>query len=351
MDPTSVSSSMFGGSSSSSSDGKWREASQLETYVLSITCGTLSIVGCLIVFASYALFPEQRTRPRFLILMLSFCDFGQALFFCIVGDFHGIGCSILAAYGIFFALTTFFWTACISLYSFAIVREMYNKMVNHKEPSTKRYSLIWFHFVSWGLPALLTLAALLAGKLETDPEGYWCFISSEYEVWRTVVFVVPLLGCWCTTVTFTVISNFLVVKTKRYIFINKARQSEKSRLVEQSTWSWQLRMLLVPTIFFVCRVWDVIYRIDEIVCQFEDKEPLGVFQAWWYTGLIIIGDSTQGLANCLVFVIFEKETMVRWSFWIRGLFSKRRLQPGLIESDGVALVPELVDQDTPVNSH
>lgn len=77
---------------------------------MSATFGVLSVLACFIVFITYLLFKDLRTEPRTLVLILSICDFFQALFFCIVGPHDGMACSFLSAYGIFCGDTVAFWT-------------------------------------------------------------------------------------------------------------------------------------------------------------------------------------------------------------------------------------------------
>lgn len=148
----------------------------------------------------------------------------------------------------------------------------YLHVKNNKEPfRTPRWLTITFHVVSWGLSICLCIAVLAAGKTETDPEGYWCFINSEYIGWRMAVLIVPTFVCWILTLVLCIATNVIVWKLKNLIMTQKARRTEKVKLVEDtSTWTWQLRLLLIPALYFIMRFLDYFERMWETGCIATD---------------------------------------------------------------------------------
>ncbi|KAH3756068.1 G protein-coupled receptor 157 [Pelomyxa schiedti] len=326
-------------------------ATQAETYGVSITFGALSALACIVVFVTYFMFPETRTKARFLVLMLSICDFGQAIFFCIAGDFEGTGCRILGALGLFFANCTFIWTACISVFVFVSIRTTEKRLNDNSVAKINRSKFIVLSEVlGWGVPAILSLTVLFAGKTETDPEGFWCFINSEFFLWRLFSLIVPLLVCWAITVVMYSLANIYVVRVKRLLKLQQVKHgAELKKVHNQKTWAWQLRLLLIPIVFFILRIWDVIYRLWEIICEITGDDVPTFFCTPVYVALVIIGDASQGLVNCIIFVLLEPEVRVKWLHFFRsikssGASTSSHRQSTIIELQA-PLIPDLHESD------
>ncbi|NWZ86202.1 GP157 protein, partial [Poecile atricapillus] len=139
----------------------------------------LSCAGSVLLLCSQARWPELRTRPRQLLLQLSLADLLSALsyFYGVLRDFERTSwdCVLQGALSTFANTSSFFWTMAIALYLYlSIVRG-----------SPAGEALLWcFHAVSWGVPLAITVAAVALKKIGYDASNVsvgWCWVDLDAE--------------------------------------------------------------------------------------------------------------------------------------------------------------------------
>ncbi|XP_029087116.1 solute carrier family 2, facilitated glucose transporter member 5 isoform X1 [Monodon monoceros] len=151
-----------------------------ERAVVLLSCA-LSALGSGLLVATHALWPDLRSRARRLLLFLSLADLLSAAsyFYGVLQDFEGPSwdCVLQGALSTFANTSSFFWTVAIALYLYlSIVR-------TSRGPGDGR--LLWaFHVVSWGIPLVITVAAVTLKKIGYDASDVsvgWCWIDLEAE--------------------------------------------------------------------------------------------------------------------------------------------------------------------------
>lgn len=136
---------------------------------LVVTCSSLSIAGCLLMLATFLLFPDLRVTSRRLLCYLSLADLLTAVF-NMVGvlssredlehtDAAGKPspttlCIVQSYVNTFSSMASFFWTVAIALY-------LYLSLARNNPLGAER-SVPWLHIFSWIVPAFATTAALLS---------------------------------------------------------------------------------------------------------------------------------------------------------------------------------------------
>nr|XP_034975946.1 G-protein coupled receptor 157 isoform X1 [Zootoca vivipara] len=149
-----------------------------ERVVVLVSCA-LSFLGSSLLVGTHALWPELRTRPRQLLLYLSLADLLSAAsyFYGALKDFGSStwDCVAQGAVSTFSNTSSFFWTMAIALY-------LYISIVQGSPTGTSL--LCFFHVVSWGVPLVITVLAVILKKIGYDASDVsvgWCWINIEAE--------------------------------------------------------------------------------------------------------------------------------------------------------------------------
>ncbi|XP_053256846.1 G-protein coupled receptor 157 isoform X1 [Podarcis raffonei] len=149
-----------------------------ERVTVLVSCA-LSFLGSSLLVGTHALWPELRTRPRQLLLYLSLADLLSAAsyFYGALKDFGSSTweCVAQGAVSTFSNTSSFFWTMAIALY-------LYISIVQGSPTGTSL--LCFFHVVSWGVPLVITVLAVILKKIGYDASDVsvgWCWIDIEAE--------------------------------------------------------------------------------------------------------------------------------------------------------------------------
>ena len=186
--------------------------------VVILTC-SLSVLGSMLLIVSYVCFKQLRSRPREILMHISFMDFGvslsnligAAVYFDqyyhlpgaqisnsshvpdslkpaqpILNETNSVAseasnalsatptiealCITQAFFAGYFTLGSIFWTIFLSLYIYLFL--LYHEM----KPQLPRYSLFVSYFVSYGMPLIISLWLVLTGRLGYAPynSSGWC---------------------------------------------------------------------------------------------------------------------------------------------------------------------------------
>ncbi|XP_003274371.2 G-protein coupled receptor 157 isoform X1 [Nomascus leucogenys] len=276
-----------------------------ERAVVLLSCA-LSALGSGLLVATHALWPDLRSRARRLLLFLSLADLLSAAsyFYGVLQDFAGPSwdCVLQGALSTFANTSSFFWTVAIALYLYlSIVRAA-------RGPRTDR--LLWaFHVVSWGVPLVITVAAVALKKIGFDASDVsvgWCWIDLEAKdhvlwmlltgkLWELLAYVLlPLL--------------YLLVRkhiNRAHTALSEYRPilSEEHRLPRHSSMA-DRKLVLIPLIFICLRVWSTVRFVLTLCDSPAVRTPVLVV-------LHGIGNTFQGGANCIMFVLCTRAVRTR----------------------------------------
>ncbi|XP_005404367.2 PREDICTED: probable G-protein coupled receptor 157 [Chinchilla lanigera] len=259
----------------------------------------LSALGCGLLVATHALWPDLRSRARRLLLFLSLADLLSAAsyFYGALRDFAGPSwdCVLQGALSSFANTSSFFWTVAIALYLYlSIVRAARGPRAD---------SLFWaFHAVSWGVPLAITVAAVALNKIGYDASDVsvgWCWVDLEAEDRLLWLLLTGKLWEMLAYVTLPVL--YLLVRKH----INRAHQalSEYRPICEArqpqpcaSAAVADKKLVLIPLIFICLRVWSTVRFVLTLCGSPLVQNPVLVL-------LHGIGNTFQGGANCIMFVL------------------------------------------------
>ncbi|XP_032719220.1 G-protein coupled receptor 157 [Lontra canadensis] len=276
-----------------------------ERAVVLLSC-VLSALGSGLLVATHALWPDLRTRARRLLLFLSLADLLSAAsyFYGVLQDFAGPSwdCVLQGALSTFANTSSFFWTVAIALYLYlSIVRAA-------REPPAGR--LLWaFHVVSWGVPLVITVAAVALKKIGYDASDVsvgWCWIDLEAEDRLLWMLLTGKLWEMLAYVTLPVL-YFLIRK-----HINRAHEalseyrpilSEAHRLQRHASVA-DKKLIFIPLIFICLRVWSTVRFVLTLCGSPAVRSPVLVV-------LHGIGNTFQGGANCIMFVLCTQAVRTR----------------------------------------
>ena len=173
--------------------------------VVSVTC-FLSMIGSLLIIASYVFFKELRTRVRLILVHLSVMDFGVGL-----ANFIGVtvyfnqyyqkvyngnetipfivnaSCKVQATVALFCTNSSVLWTIMLAMYLYFLIV--------HSENSWARYSFYIFGALCYILPLIVTVWLLVEDRLGYSPydSSGWCTIKVYYADGKVDLFT-SILG-------------------------------------------------------------------------------------------------------------------------------------------------------------
>ncbi|XP_039583455.1 G-protein coupled receptor 157 [Passer montanus] len=264
----------------------------------------LSCAGSALLLGSQARWPELRTRPRQLLLHLSLADLLSALsyFYGVLRDFQGTSwdCVLQGALSTFANTSSFFWTMAIALYLYlSIVRG-----------SPAGPALLWgFHAVSWGVPLAITVAAVALRKIGYDASNVsvgWCWVNLEAE--DRLLWMLLTGKAWEILAYVTLPVLYLLIK--RHISRAHAALSEYRPILPGApalrprSSVADTKLILIPVIFIFLRVWSTVRFVLTLCNSPAVRNSVLVV-------LHGIGNTFQGGANCILFVLCTRAVRAR----------------------------------------
>ncbi|KAK2503287.1 hypothetical protein MC885_011357 [Smutsia gigantea] len=319
-----------------------------ERAVVLLSCA-LSALGSGLLVATHALWPDLRSRARQLLLFLSLADLLSAAsyFYGVLQDFEGPSwdCVLQGALSTFANTSSFFWTVAIALYLYlSIVRAS-------RRPRDGR--LLWaFHVVSqscsdlmvarlvanslnfshdlpfcpilniicWGVPLVITVAAVALKKIGYDASDVsvgWCWIDLQAE--DRVLWMLLTGKLWEGLAYVALPVLYLLVRKH----ISRAHEalSEYRPILSEARWSQRhtsvadKKLVLIPLIFICLRVWSTVRFILTLCGSPAVRTPVLVI-------LHGIGNTFQGGANCIMFVLCTRAVRTRLFSLCRCCYSR-----------------------------
>jgi len=157
------------------------------TGIIAAITGALAMLCSALLVATYFGFRELQNEWRWLLVLLSLCDFFQGLFYLCATFWQPTQadeyqCMAQTVFGSFFASASFIWTACISYYVRQLIR------LDGTQGTKLSWLLPRFHAISWGIPAAV-LVVFVGVDMSRDPldriagpvaDHDGCYIPAKY---------------------------------------------------------------------------------------------------------------------------------------------------------------------------
>lgn len=275
-----------------------------EQVVVLISCA-LSFLGSLLIILTYVIWTDLRTTPRKLLVFLSLADLLSAISYSYgvwkVFTEDSLDCTVQGAISTFANTSSFFWTVAIAIYLYIFLVKSSQRLADSL--------VLYFHLVSWGLPLGITVAALCLHKIGYDASEVsvgWCWVSIQAKdhvlwmlltgkIWEFLAYVMlPVL--------------YLLIKChihRAHAALSEYRPILSSSPVSNSLTSMADRKLtLIPVIFIFLRIWSTVRFILFLADSPARQHPVLVT-------LHGIGNTFQGAANCIMFVLCTQPVRAR----------------------------------------
>ncbi|KAG8569090.1 hypothetical protein GDO81_014258 [Engystomops pustulosus] len=274
-----------------------------EQVIVLLSCG-LSFLGSLLIIFTHIRWPELRSRPRQLLFFLSVADLFSAVsyFYGVLRDFQTSSwdCVAQGALSTFSNTSSFFWTVAVALYLYITIVQSQQSLAEHM--------VYWFHLISWGIPLVITVAAVCLQKIGYDASYVsvgWCWINIEAE--DKLIWMLLTGKAW--EILAYLVLPVLYLRIKKHIGRAHRALSEYRPIlarapVYQPRATADKKLIFIPIIFIFLRIWSTIRFILTLCDSPAVHNPILVI-------LHGIGNSFQGGANCIMFVLCTRVIRTR----------------------------------------
>lgn len=289
---------------------------------LALFVAVLSMAGSLTIVALYVRVKDIRSPGRRLLVFLSMSDFltaaGNLFGLCWFADrtalssdwpspFTDVACRVQAAWSTFSSISSFSWSVVIAVNVFVAA-------VRGSDYVTRRLAVL-SHLFCWGMGATIVTITASQDQFGYDQcTIYWCWVRREYGgsggsdyngsqtfIWQLVTGkAYELITVASTVVLFALSWRRLRKQPDRAIERNNSNRDV------DSTYKYASRKLLfVPLVFIISRIFGIVRFAMNVVNTNNSfkTDP----KSWWIASEYMaplqgMGDSSQGLLNCLVFI-------------------------------------------------
>ncbi|KAM9856050.1 G-protein coupled receptor 157 [Aulostomus maculatus] len=270
-----------------------------EQVIVLASCA-LSFLGSSLIILTYICWADLRTTPRRLLVFLSVSDWLSAVSYAFgvwrVFSSDSLDCVVQGAVSTFANTSSFFWTVAIALYLYVFIVRASKSLADSL--------VLFFHLVSWGVPLAITVAAVCLNKIGYDASEVsvgWCWVRIQAP--DRVLWMLLTGKIW--EFLAYVILPVLYVLIKRHIHIAHAALSEYRPILANRAPSHPFssmadtKLTLIPVIFIVLRIWSTVRFVLLLAGSPARQNPVLVT-------LHGIGNTSQGAANCIMFVFFTQ---------------------------------------------
>jgi G protein-coupled receptor 157 len=307
------------------------------------------MLGALLIIISYISSKKLRSQIRFLLLNLSIMDFGVALanFIGLTVNFDGYyikaaestgiitppspaveySCIVEAAFACFCNISSVLWTISVAVY-------LYFRMVTHYKRSETffKYLVGVLFLMNYGIPTLMTVwlgATKRLGFAPWDSAG-WCSVITIVPPDRNsnqakyIDRIAAIFGndLWIMLTIFVIVPLYLSIKISAKEHLVTVMTENQSQL-KNRLHTVDLKFTIIPLVFVILRLWSLTIDLLYDYIQIDDKYLSNAFKI---TLIILsgIGDSSQGLANGIIFVIFTRKArqVIFYKFLLRCCTNK-----------------------------
>lgn len=177
-----------------------------------------------------------------------------------------------------------------------------------------------FQIVCWGLPIVLTSAAIIEGALGPDNSSVsvgWCWIKQECSLNSSInpESCLPdhndIKWQLVDAKGWEILSYFLVAVICVVIKCHMTRKFHNDVQIQPFVVpkDFELKLILIPVVFILIRIWGTIryfmtlkWNVDTLNEYCKSTDYLPVFLA-----LQAMGDPAQGWANCILYCLLTRK--------------------------------------------
>eukprot|EP00117_Sycon_ciliatum_P044151 scpid60076/ scgid31890/ Probable G-protein coupled receptor 157 len=305
---------------------------------IGISVAVLSMLGSLFLLGSTLRWKDLRTVSRKILCHIAVADFitalgnllGQAMRLDVVEFPSGVGingtsvnltdaeidkayhptmCVVQSALTTTSSLSSFFWTCYFAYYL--------RKSIEQMETTINRPKWTLGVVGGWCVPIVAAVVAVATGTLGADKSisvsAGWCFIRGVHGdtfTGKDKIIASLFLGKFWEVLTYVYIV-YAYWRVKRFIGKNDEHQSFVTQGSVRAVQEIDKKLTLIPVIFICIRIWGTIRFIMSTIPT-ADCVSTGYFWADRAFFLLqSVGDSSQGLANAILFVIMTKKVRRR----------------------------------------
>ncbi|XP_069545167.1 G-protein coupled receptor 157 [Brachyistius frenatus] len=284
-------------------DGNQTEVYLSEQVIVLCSCA-LSFAGSSLIILTYILWSDLRTTPRKLLVYLSVSDWLSAVSYAFgvwrVFRSDSAECIAQGSISTFANTSSFFWTVAIAVYLYIFIVKSSQRVADSL--------VLLFHLVSWGVPLAITVVAVCLNKIGYDASEVsvgWCWVSiyaPDRILWMLLTGKIWEFLAYLTL-------PVLYILIKRHIHNAHAALSEYRPLLANGPPSnsfsmADMKLTLIPIIFIILRIWSTVRFILLLAGSPVRQHPVLVT-------LHGIGNTSQGAANCIMFVLFTQPIRTR----------------------------------------
>lgn len=275
-----------------------------EQVVVLCSCA-LSFLGSSLIILTYIIWSDLRTTPRRLLVYLSVSDWLSAVSYAFgvwrVFRTDSLECVAQGAISTFANTSSFFWTVAIAVYLYVFIVRSSQRVADSLE--------LFFHLLSWGVPLAITVAAVCLNKIgynASEVSVGWCWVrihAPDRVLWMLLTGKIWEFLAYLTL-------PVLYILIKRHIHIAHAALSEYRPILANRPPSnsfssmADMKLTLIPIIFIVLRIWSTVRFILLLAGSPARQNPVLVT-------LHGIGNTSQGAANCIMFVFLTRPLRTR----------------------------------------
>ncbi|XP_056130181.1 G-protein coupled receptor 157 [Lampris incognitus] len=277
-----------------------------EQVVVLLSCA-LSLAGSSLIIVTHVAWSDLRTTPRKLLLYLSVADLLSAVSYS-YGALRAFGadsadCVAQGGLSTFANTSSFFWTVAVAAYLYVCIVRSDHALADSLVP--------FFHIVSWGIPFAITVTALCLDKIGYDASEVsvgWCWVriqAPDHILWMLLTGKIwEILAYFILPVLYILIKRHI---HRAHAALSEYRPILASRSSSQSFSTMADRKLtLIPIIFITLRIWSTVRFLLLLAGSPARQNPVLVT-------LHGIGNTFQGAANCIMFVLFTEPIRARLS--------------------------------------
>ena len=209
--------------------------------ILSTAAASLSMVGTLIIIATFVIWHDLKTNSRRIIVFISIGDFSVA---CLntVGLYNPPAenslCEIQATLNVAAVLSSFFWTVYLSLY-------LYLTICRKISMASEKRVMMFFHITAWGLPLMIAIFAYFlngVGYSRDMVSSGWCWVSTDQPWWKMLLWMCLTGKSW-EIFAYLAISVFYVLVKQEVSFSSSFFFSQPSCHPLNMFWKCNLYMM------------------------------------------------------------------------------------------------------------
>ena len=200
---------------------------------------SLSICGCFIIFVAHVCWKDVRSTSRKILLFITIADLCTAAGYLSgqrLTETWEHGCKFQSFVTTTSSMISFYWTSCMALYLYAV-------SIKANYDLGKRIIFV-FHCVSWPVPILISLVALLAHQLgsacHNTGTAHWCWIKedcvSSNETRTTSQHYQTVAWMLLTGKLWEIISYIVIIIVYTRIFMYVRKQRKLVRIVKLVSW-------------------------------------------------------------------------------------------------------------------